>query len=200
MNNNSIFRKFRIVLLVAGIVTVALVVLVVTRSMRRNVGSVSAESVYVPQDISKAEFVSQGEILLRPEQDGDAPLKILEARASIISGEHYHELTAQPTRMGEVISVPKIVLQNVCDKTITGISIIISDKAANIKRGFYIKEQSVKPRQQFTILPENFVRVGGNPAKNPKFWLDASDKSQVVVRVVAFFADGSMWANRDQRY
>jgi len=93
-----------------------------------------------------------------------------------------------------------VVLQNVSDKTITGIGLMIIDKAAHIKRGFYMRERSIRPGQQFTIVPENLVRVGGNPAQNPKFWLDAVDKTKLAVRVGAFFEDGSMWTNRDQRY
>lgn len=193
-------RKLRLCVLVVSVIVVTLAAAVVRIATRQNADLVSAESAYVPQDISKAVFISQGDFPLRTEQDEDTPLRILEARVRIISGDHYRELTSQPARLGEVISVPRVVLQNLSDKTVVGITLIVSDKAANIKRGIYIKEQSIKPRQRFTIAPENFVRVGGNPATNPKFWLDAADKSQVVVRVVAFFEDGSMWANRDQRY
>lgn len=155
---------------------------------------------YISQHILKADFISQQEFPLQAEQDEDSPLRILDARVNVILGDHYRELTSQGTTAREVISVPKVALQNVSDKTIVGITVIISDKATKTKRGFYVKEQSIKPGQRFTILPENFVRVGENPARNPKFWLDAVDKSQVGVRVVAFFEDGSMWANKDQRY
>jgi hypothetical protein len=193
----------RITSLVATFVVLAVVVvsaLLAIKSIRRNSTSVEAASTYVPQDISRATFNTLGEFAIRAEQDNDAPLKIVDARVNAITGDHYHELTGQPARVGEVISAPQVVLQNTSNKTVTGISLIISDKAANIKRGIYIKEQSIRPGQRFTIRPENFVRVGGNPASNPKFWLDAADKTQVVVRVVAFFDDGSMWANKDQRY
>jgi hypothetical protein len=198
--NNLRIKKLRRVLLVAGVVVLTLVVVVVTRSIRKNTDSVRAESVYISQETSKADFISDGEFLLRPEQDEDTPLKILEAKVQVISGDRYHELTSQLAPFREIISVPRVVLQNVSNKTVVGIGLIICDKGANIKRGIYIKEQSIKPGQEFTILPENFVRVGGNPAKNSKFWVEAADKSQVVVRVVAFFDDGSMWANKDQRY
>lgn len=193
-------RKLRLILLVVGAVALTVALGVVRIATRQNADSVSAASAYVPQDISKAVFISLGDFPLRAEQDEDTPLKILEAQVKIVSGDHYHELTSQPAPVREVISVPRVILQNVSNKTVVGIGLIISDKGANIKRGIYMKDQSIKPGQRFTILPENFVRVGGNPAKNPKFWLDAADKSQVVVRVVAFFEDGSKWANRDQRY
>jgi hypothetical protein len=193
------FRTLRVALLLVGVIAVSVAGIILTKSVRRNADSVYAESAYVPQNITKADFISLGEFALRAEQDDDAPLKILEAKVHVISGEEYHRLTGQPGRVGEVISAPRVVLQNASNKTVVGICLIINDKGAGIKFGLYIKEQAVKPGQRFTVLSENFVRVEGNPAANPKFWLDATDKTQVVVRVVAFFADGSTWANKDQR-
>jgi len=184
--------------LFVALVALTMVGVVVARSMRRP--SNPRESTYISQDISEADFIHQQSFLLQAAQDEDAPLKILEATVSVISGEQYQALTSsKQAAVHEAISVPRVVLQNVSDKTVVGITLIISDKAAKTKRGFYIKEQSIKPGQRFTILPENFIRVGGNPARNPKFWLDAADKSQVSVRVVAFFEDGSLWVNKDQR-
>ena len=193
------FRTLRVALLLVGVIAVSVAGIILTKSVRRNADSVYAESAYVPQNITKADFISLGEFALRAEQDDDAPLRILEAKVHVISGEEYNRLTGQPGRVGEVISAPRVVLQNVSDKTIVGICLIINDKGAGIKFGLYMKEQAIKPGQRFTVLSENFVRVGGNPAANPKFWLDAADKTQVVVRVAAFFADGSTWANKDQR-
>ncbi|HXT62907.1 MAG TPA: hypothetical protein VN696_07720 [Pyrinomonadaceae bacterium] len=196
---DSKFRKLRFILLSFTVIAFITAALFLTKSIGKKANSVEAESVYVQQNISKAEFISLGEFPLRAEQDDDAPLKILEAKVHVISGDEYRRLTAQPGRTGEVISKPQVVVQNVSNKTITGIGLMIVDKGAGTKFGIYIKEQSIKPGQRFTVRSENFVRVGGNPAANPKFWLDAVDKTQVVVRVVAFFEDGSMWANKDQR-
>jgi len=182
-----------------GIVAALITVLAFAKLGTKSPSSVFAESVYVSQNIAKAEFTSQGEFQIRAEQDEDAPLKVLDARVNVIMGDQYHDLTGLPGRMGEVISVPQVVMKNVSNRRITGVGLIISDKAANIKRGFYIRDQSILPGQNFTIRPENLVRVGGNPAKNPKFWLDAVDKARITVRVGAFFEDGSMWVNRDQR-
>jgi hypothetical protein len=193
-------KRFRPHFLLAGIVILALVGIVIAKSIRQAAHSGSAGALYISQDISKAEFTSQQDFLLQAEQDEDTPLKILDARVSVISGDQYQELTSQKAAFREVISAPKVALQNVSDKTIVGITLIISDRVTKTKRGIYIKEQAIKPGQGFTILPENLVQVVGNPAKNPKFWLDATDKSQVSVRVVAFFEDGSMWANKNQRY
>lgn len=193
-------RRIGLTALLVGVTTLSLAGVVLRKSNWKHGDSVQAESTYVPQNTSKADFISSGEFAIRAEQDDDAPFKIIEAKVHVINGEEYHRLTGQPGRVGEVISAPKVVLQNLSDKTVVGIGLMIVDKAAGIKFGLYIKEQSVKPGQRFTVLPENFVRVGGNPAANPKFWLDAADKSQVVVRVVAFFEDGTMWANKNQRY
>ena len=137
---------------------------------------------------------------MRLEQDEDTPFKILEATAKTISASEYQQLTSESSILEEYISVPKVVFQNVSDKTVTGVTLLIVDKAANTKKGYYIREQSIQPGQIFTILPENLVRSEKNPAQNPKFWLDATNKSEVVIRVVAFFEDGSLWANKDQRY
>jgi hypothetical protein len=193
------FRTLRVALLLVGVIAVSVAGIILTKSVRRNAGSVYAESGYVPQNITKADFISLGEFALRTEQDDDAPLKILEAKVHVISGDEYRRLTGQPGRVGEVISAPRVVLENVSARTIVGVGVLIIDKGAHIKQGIYIKERSIKPGQRFTVLSENFVRVGGNPAVNPKFWLDAADKTQVVIRVGAFFEDGSMWVNKDQR-
>jgi len=200
--NNKLGLKlkgFRLSWLLASLVAFTLAGALITTALRKT-DSVSAQSVYVSQDISKAEFESQQDFSLKAEQDEDAPLKILDAKVNVISGEQYRELTSQGAASHEIISVPKVVLQNVSDKTVVGVTLIISDKATQTKRGFYFKEQSIKPGQKFNILPENLVQAGENPAKNPKFWLDARDKSQVSIRVVAFFEDGTKWANRNQRY
>ena len=195
---HSTLRKLRPLLLLIGIILVAVIV-AVSLFLRRSNVSVSAESAYVQQNITKADFISLADFAVRPEQDDDAPLKIVEAKVHVISGEEYRRLTGQPGRVGEVISAPHVVLQNESNKTVTALTLIINDKGAGTKFGIYIREQSIKPGQRFTVRSENFVRVGGNPATNPKFWLDAADKTQVVVRVVAYFDDGSKWANRDQR-
>jgi hypothetical protein len=192
-------RTLRVALLLVGVIAVSVAGIILTKSVRRNTGSVYAESAYVPQNITKADFISLGEFALRTEQDDDAPLKILEAKVHVISGDEYRRLTGQPGRVGEVISAPRVVLENVSARTIVGVGVLVIDKGAHIKQGIYIKERSIKPGQRFTVLSENFVRVGGNPAANPKFWLDAADKTQVVIRVGAFFEDGSMWVNKDQR-
>jgi hypothetical protein len=193
-------KRFRLPLLIIGLVAFTLVGTIIAKLIEKTDHPVSAETVYISQDILKADFIAQQDFPLQAEQDDDTPFKILDARTNVISSDQYQELTSQRTAFRELISVPKVTLQNVSDKTITGITLIISDKATNIKRGFYIKEQSIKPGQRFTILPENLVRSEKNPARNPNFWLDAVDKSQVAVRVVAFFEDGSMWANKNQRY
>jgi hypothetical protein len=193
-------KEIRLSWLIACLIAFTLIGVVISTSIRKLDHSVSAHSLYIPQDISKANFVSQQDFSLQAEQDEDAPLKILDAKVNVISGEQYRELTSQNAPFREIVSVPKVVLQNVSDKTVVGVTLFISDKASQTKRGFYIKEQSIKPGQRFTILPENLVRGGENPAKNPKFWLDAVDKSQISVRVVAFFDDGTTWANKNQRY
>lgn len=184
--------------LFVALVALTLVGVAVARSMRRPPNS--RESGYVSQDIAKADFIHQQSFLLQAEQDEDAPLKILQATVSVISGEQYQLLTSSKQAVvHEVISAPKVALQNVSDKTVVGITLMISDKAAKTKSGLYIRELSIKPGQRFTIGPENFMPAGENPARNPKFWLDATDKTQVSVRIVAFFEDGSLWANKDQR-
>lgn len=202
MNNKFklTLKRLRLPLLLSSLVALTLVGVVIARSLRKADHSDSTESVYISQDISQADFISQQGFPLQAEQDEDTPLKILDARVNVISRNQYQALTSQGTMFREIISVPRVAMQNVSNKTIVGVTLIISDKVTKTKRGLYIKEQSIRPGQQFTVLPENFVRVGGNPARNPKFWLDAMDKSQVSVRVVAFFEDGSMWANKNQRY
>lgn len=194
----STLQKLRPVLVVVGVIAIALAV-IVSISLRRNIGSASAESQYIQQDISKADFISLGDFDIRAEQDEDALFKIIEAKVHVISGEEYRRVTGQPGPVTEVISKPRVVFQNLSDKTVVALTLIVNDKGAGTKFGLYIKEQSIKPGHRFTVLPENFIRVGGNPAANPKFWLDAADKTQVVVRVVAYFEDGSKWANREQR-
>ncbi len=191
----STLLKLRPVLLLIGAVGVAVAVLAITVSLKRS--SANAESKYIQQDVSKADFISLGDFDIRAEQDDDAQLKIIEAKVHVISGAEYRRLTGQPGRVTEVISAPHVVVQNMSTKTVTAVGLIINDKGAGTKFGLYIKEQSIKPGQRFTIRSENFVRVGGNPATNPKFWLDAADKTQVVVRVAAWFADGSMWTNKN---
>jgi hypothetical protein len=154
----------------------------------------------ISEDVPKSTFTGEKDFSIQAEQDEDAPLKIVDAKVRVISGDQYEELTSDKAKFGEVVSIPTVTLKNVSDKTIVGLTLMIVDNAANMKHGFYIKEQSIKPGQELIILPENLVRIGENPAKNPKFWLDAADKSKVKVRVVAFFEDGSMWANKNQRY
>jgi hypothetical protein len=190
-----------LVLLLAGALGFTAFLIIKKISGKQTNGAALAESLYVPQEVSTANFVALREdFQLIPEQDEDAPLKVLDARVHVISGDEYQRLTSQLAFGQEIISNPRVVLQNVSNKTIVGITLMVVDKAAGIKQGLYMKDQSIKPGQLFTIRSENFVRVGGNPAAKPKFWLEASDKSKVTVRVVAFFADGSMWANKKQRY
>ncbi len=151
----------------------------------------------INQEISKAEFESPSEYSLKIEQDDDTPLKIVNASVKSIPNGLYQNLTTEKAKLAEVVSVPKVTLINVSDKTIVGVTLIINDKTANTNRGLYIREQSIKPGQQFIINPENFVKSGANPEKNPKFWLETQDKSQVAVRVVANFEDGTMWSNKN---
>jgi hypothetical protein len=192
-------KKTRFILLPIAVIALIAAGVFLTKSLRKKADSVQAESAYVPQNVSKAEFISLGDFAIRAEQDDDAPLKILEAKVHVISGQEYTRLTGQPGRVGEVISAPHVVLQNVSNKTVTALTLMVHDKGSGVKFGIYIREQSIKPGQQFTVRSENFVRVGGNPAANPKFWLDAADKTQVAVTVVAYFDDGSKWANKDRR-
>lgn len=199
MNKLKTLKGSKLSWLLASFIALTLIAIVGATFLRK-ADSVAAQSAYISQDISKADFANQQDFSLQAEQDDDAPLKIVDAKVSVISGEHYQQLTSRGAAFQEIISVPKVVLQNVSDKTVVGVTLMISDKAAQTKRGFYIKEQSIKPGQRFTILPENLVQSTENPAKNPKFWLDAADKSRVAVRVVAFFEDGTMWANKNQRY
>ncbi len=186
--------RFRLLMLVIGIVVLIPVGVVVANSVKN---AKSSGSLSVNQDITKAELVSQEDFSLGIEQDEDAPLKILDARVKTISGDQYQTLTSEATLLQEVVSVPEVAFQNVSDKVIVGVTLIINDKEAKTNRGLYIREQSIAPGDKFTIYPENFVRVEDNPAKNPKFWLSVKDKSQVVVRVVVNFKDGSLWANKN---
>lgn len=197
MNNKLNLKGFKLPLLVVGLVVFTLVGVVLARSITK---TNYTDRVYLEKDIPKANLTEKKDFSIEAEQDEDTPFKILDAQVSVISGDQYEELTSEKAKSAEVISVPKVTLKNVSDKTITGISLIVADKAANMKQGFYVRGQSIKPGQEFVFSPENVTPLGDNPAKNPKFWLNAADKSKVKVRVVAFFEDGSMWANKDQRY
>ena len=197
--NKLRLKGFRLPLLLVGLVVFALASVLLVTSVTKANRSSSEKTLYIPEDVPKGSFTKQQDFSLQAEQDEDAPLKILDAKSSVISGNHYQELTSETANSEEVVSVPKVILKNVSGKNIVGITLMIVDKGSKVKQGYYIKEQSVKPGQEFVILPENIVPSAENPAKNPKFWLNVSDKSKVKVRVVAFFEDGSMWANKNQR-
>lgn len=195
LNLNS--KRFKVLATATTLSILLLVGVAVAQTLRTKNQSAST---FIPEDLQTATLKNQSDFSIKIEQDDDAPLKILSASVKTIPANEYRRLTSKETPLTEVVSLPQVNFQNVSDKTVTGITLFISDKAANTKRGFYIKEQSIKPGQTFTILPENLVRIENNPAENPKFWLDAVDKSQIGVRVVVFFEDGSMWANQNQRY
>lgn len=152
---------------------------------------------FTKQEIKTAEFPAESEYKLKIEQDFDAKFSILEAKVKIISGADYQLLTSENTSLSELASVPEITLKNMSDKPIKSFTLIINDKGAKTNRGLFIKEQFIEPGQIFIVKPENFVGASENPASNPKFWLATKDKSQVVVRVVATFADGSKWFNKN---
>ena len=197
MNNEINFKGLKMPLLVVGLVAFTLVGVVLARSITKT----NVDKIYLEKDIPKANLSHKKDFSIDAEQDEDTPFKILDAQVSVIPADEYEELTSEKANFGEVVSVPTVTLKNVSDKTITGISLIVVDKAAKMKQGFYVRGQSIKPGQEFVFSAENVVPLGDNPAKNPKFWLkDAADKSKVKVRVVAFFEDGTMWANKDQRY
>lgn len=197
MNNKLNLKGLKMPLLVVALVAFTLVGVVLARSITKT----NVDRVYLEKDIPKANLTHKIDFSIEAEQDEDAPFKIIDAQVSVIPADEYEELTSEKADFGEVVSVPKVTLKNVSDKTVTGISLIVADKAANTKQGFYVREQSIKPGQEFVFSAENIVPLGDNPAKNPKFWLkNAADKSKVTVRVVAFFEDGTMWANKNQRY
>ncbi len=197
MNNKLNLKGFKMPLLVVGLIAFTLVSVVLARSITKT----NVDRVYLENDIPKANLTHKKDFSIQAEQDEDTPFKIIDAQVSVISADEYEELTSEKANFGEVVSVPKVTLKNISGKTITGISLIVADKGANMKQGFYVRGQSIKPGQEFVFSAENVVPLGDNPAKNPKFWLkNAADKSKVKVRVVAFFEDGTMWANKDQRY
>lgn len=180
---------------VVGFVAVVFMGVVGFVSIKSINQTVSAAPIQVEQEINEAQFASQQEFPVRIEQPDNTPFRILDARVSVISAENYQGLTGQRSPFPEVVSKPKMLLQNLSNKTIVGVTIMTVDKAAGTKFGLYMKNQSIKPGQRFSVIPENFVQVQENPARNPKFWMTVRDKSQVAVRVVAFFEDGSLWAN-----
>lgn len=189
-------KGYKFYTILTGIIALALVGIVLAGSLKNNKKN---ETVTVAQDISKAEFNNQQEFPLIAEQDDDTPFRILDVRSYLIPRTQYEMLTGLRTELQEVVSAPNITFQNVSDKTIVSVGIIINDKEAKTKFGMYIRQQSIKPGQNFVFRSENFVPVSENPAKNPKFWLTAKDKTKVVVRAVVYFDDGTMWVNRNHR-
>ncbi len=183
-------RKFTFFVILSILILVGIV-------MATSLNIANESHAYIKQDINEAEFQVKSDFNLHIEQDSDAKFKILSAKVKTISGGDYQSLTSENTSLSELATVPEVTLQNMSDKTIVSFTLIINDKGANTDRGLYIKHQSIKPGQIFVIKPENFIGVSKNPATNPKFWLLTKDKSQVVVRVVANFADGSKWFNKN---
>lgn len=197
---NTLFKKSlnstknKLFVSLAGLCILLVVGVAIASSVKNtNQSAVS----HIAQDISKARVENPLDYSLTVEQDSDALLKILDTKVKVVSPSQYETLTSERTGLREVVSVPEINLQNVSDKTIVSITVIINDKSAKTNRGLYIKEQSIKPGQNFSILQENFVKTDSNPAANPKFWLSTKDKSQVVIRVGATFEDGSTWFNKN---
>lgn len=131
-------------------------------------------------------------------QDEDSPVKILEATVKVISPQQYQEFTTDSTTLQELISVPKVTIQNVSEKTITGIALMINDNVANTRKGYYLRNQSIKSGEQFVIQAESLVGASEKAEQNTKFWLSATDKTKVGISVAVFFDDGSMFANKDK--
>lgn len=186
-------KYIRVFFLIVAIALLTLTGVIMASFVKSVNKTVYAETIYVPQEINKAMFENQQEFPIRAEQPEDTPLRILDARVDVISSDNYQQLTGERAAFPEVITKPKVLLQNVSNKNIVGIVIMTVDKAAGTKFGLYIRKQMIRPGQKFTVVPENFEPASENPAKNPGFWMQVRDKSQIVVRVVAFFEDGSLW-------
>lgn len=197
---NLVTSKSRFLLVLAGVLVFSVVGFAIANSFK----SVKADSYivqeedgfHIKQELSEeAIFDVQEEFSLNTLNEQNAPINILEAKVKSTSPSQYKMLTNKDTELREVITVPKIVFQNTSEKTITDFMLAIDDKSdSNGGRGLYFKDQSIKPGQKFTILPVNFIRANGkNPATNPKFWLGAKDKSNIVVSVSPTFEDGTKW-------
>lgn len=195
----TIFGGWKLSLLLVGFLTLAMIGGVIITSLNNSSNSVSAQTIYVPQEISEANLTETTDFAIQNMQDEDSPVKILDATVKIISAQKYQEITSESTILDEIISVPTVTVQNASDKTINGVVLMINDNAANIRKGYYLREQSVKPGQKLVIRSENLVSPTKKPEQNPKFWLPATDKTKLGVSVAVFFDDGSMFANKDKK-
>ncbi|HMS42377.1 MAG TPA: hypothetical protein PKE69_19240 [Pyrinomonadaceae bacterium] len=205
--NNFNSTKFRVTTTIITLLLLLLVGVAVAQTLKTNV------PVITPKDDLTEQIEKSPDFSLTIEQDEDAPMKILEAKVKEISLTDYEKLTSEKSDLQKIISVPEVKMVNVSDKIITGVTLIIDDKTAEVGKGIYIKGQNINPGEAFNISRAGFVKleqntsvdesgnittINKNPMKNSNFWLAFSDKNRLKVRAFVEFSDGTKWFNREK--
>ncbi len=205
--NNFNSTKFRVTTTIITLLLLLLVGVAVAQTLKTNV------PVITPKDDLTEQIEKSPDFSLTIEQDEDAPMKILEAKVKEISLSDYEKLTSEKSELQKIISVPQVKMVNVSDKTITGVSLLIDDKEAEIGKGIYLREQNIKPGETFNVSRAGFVRpeqitsvndagnissINKNPMKNSAFWLPFPDNNRLKVRTFVEFSDGTKWFNREK--
>ncbi|MGE3467886.1 MAG: hypothetical protein AB7J13_13260 [Pyrinomonadaceae bacterium] len=154
------------------------------------------------------------DVPLAIEQDDDAPLRILSATVKRLSKTEFEALTENRTELSEVLTVPTASFQNVSERVIRRITIIVDDPVAAHSKGISMKDLSIEPGDFFNVTPQNFVAGQARSSvdengeyklktqditKSNRFWLPFTDINRLKFRVSVEFQDGEKWFNRSQR-
>lgn len=139
------------------------------------------------------------------------PLNIERATVTEISGSDYQVLTGKATSAAKVASFPNITLQNITDRHVTKLTIVIGNKNTGKASALTLNKISLKPQEVFTVHTSDWraersiqmVDNGDSAESIPKIadfdsdrmWLsgDASAEDLTVRLAMVGFDDGNMW-------
>jgi hypothetical protein len=143
-------------------------------------------------------------------ENGDSPLRILEARVKEIPGPDFTKLTGQQTDLPIVCSVPEVRMLNSSAKTITEFILVVRDPTSKSSRGIVQSKVEIAQGQTFTTPRTSFVKSemvskaekdGSIQARltqpgmnSAKYWIQFAGRSDLFVTVARVtFRDGSTW-------
>jgi hypothetical protein len=151
---------------------------------------------------------------LRILENSDAPLRIMSAAVTEVSGPVFTRVTGQKTDLQTVCSVPEVKLLNSSAKTITEFVVVVRDPTSKTTRGIIQNKVSIGPGQTYTVDRQSFLRPEwtsapdkdgkidsrfGQPGKNSeRYWLTFAQRADLFVTVAQVtFADRTNWTLKE---
>lgn len=139
----------------------------------------------------------------------DCPLKLVEATVKEIPDTLFTKLTGRTIDLPTVCSVPKVMLVNTSQKTITGFVLAVRGPEVRATRGLVQKKIMIAPGQTYIVKRNHFVnsekltvvdkndQVGNmmTPDMNSeKYWIHFAQWSDLFATIgLVDFEDGSSW-------